>query len=291
MGADTPDPIDSTKRSKLTNPFVLALIPAITAILIAVLTIVTKSDSSSSSAHSSSSAPPATQAESDLGIRVDRDVNAYSGGWNAAFDGTLPKSTGLPTASDYEAALAWASTRGSVDVGLSHLRLSLVNRGAQSLTVRAIRAQVLNRASPLDKTLLNAPSAGARSLVSLLFNLDAGDVVEAQTASPDPFPTSQGPYFATHDVSLDPGETIELKLTVTTRTCYCQYNFEIEVVRNLAVEKFEVLDPFGRNFAITAFAKAYGASWVYGDLACEDNGIWGVKPGGGLAPDCSHPAP
>src|SRR5262249_8598061 len=171
MGADTPDPVESTKRSKLTNPFVLALIPAVTAILIAVLTIATKSDSPSSPAHSSPTAPPATQAESDLGIRVDRDVNAYSAGWNGAFDGTLPKSTGLPATTDYEAALEWASTRGSVDVGISHLRLSLVNRGAQSLTVRAIRGHVLDRASPIDKTLLNAPSAGARSLVSLLFDL------------------------------------------------------------------------------------------------------------------------
>jgi hypothetical protein len=127
--------------------------------------------------------------------------------------------------------------------------------------------------------------------VSLLFDLDVGDVVEAQTASPDPFPKSQGAYFASHDVSLDPGETIELKLTVITRTCYCRYNFEIEVVRDLAVEKFEVQDPLGRDFAITALAKAYRATWLYGALACEDNGIWGVKPGGEYLPDCSRRAP
>lgn len=136
MGGDTPDPGEPAKRSKLTNPFVLALIPAVTAILIAVLTIVTKSDSSSSSTHTPPSAPPPTQAESDLGIRVDRDVNAYSDGWNAVFAGALPKSTGLPAKSDYEAALAWASTRGmrSGSASLSVSQALSMGRGTNRKT-------------------------------------------------------------------------------------------------------------------------------------------------------------
>lgn len=232
----------------------------------------------------------AKQAESDLGIKIDRDIDGYRGGWTVAFDGALPKATGLPAKSDYQAAAEWAFTRGAVDVALGHLRLDLANRGAQRLTIRALRAHVIDRSPPIDKTSLNAPSAGANSLVSLLFDLDAGDVVEAQTASRDPLPKPQGPYFAANDVTLDPGETIDLKLSVVARTCYCRYNFEIEVVKDLATQNYEVGDAFGRSFAITGFVRDYGASWMYGYLACKDNGIWRVKPGGDVLPDCSHPA-
>ena len=279
---DTPDRARREGWSRLSSPFVLALIPAVAAIVVAVITISPKSDSPSP--------PPVTRVSSDVSYRIEPDLNLRGDGWKSVFDGPLPSSSGLPSKDDYAAAYQWASTRGAVDVGESFYRLQVVNNGAERLTIQAIRANVIDRASPMNKTSLSAPSAGATPLVSLLFDLDTGDRVDAQKTSGFGL-APQGSYFDANDVTLNPGETQQFKLSVVARTCLCHYKFELDILKGTAAEQLEIADELGHPFAITGPAASYNETWTYATLECRTSRIVAQSGGPDGPADCSRPSP
>ncbi len=275
-------PSAEREQSIWKHPFVLALVPAIAGILIAVITIRGSSDPQSRPA------PPPTRSSVDIAHRIERDLDAYEDGWSVAFEGPLPATSQLPSNRTYVSLLEWAVARGAVDVRDSHLRLYLENNGADRVTIRAIRAKVVERLAPVSRTFLRAPSAGANELIQLQFDLDSGDIIPASTvvSAPSAPTTRIDPFFSKNNVTLDPGETIDMQLHVSTRTCFCRYRFELEVVRADSTVTLEVGDNAGRPFAITAQSESYVERYFDGVLACQKPGLFRGDASGKV--DCSR---
>ena len=226
-----------------------------------------------------------------VSFRLERDWEEYRIGWSAAFEGPLPESSQLPTATAYVDKLRWAMARGAVDIEDSHLRLYLQNDGADRVTIRAIRAKVVERLAPISQTFLRAPSAGANELIPLLFNLDKGDSVAASTpvsvrGSPT---TSLESFFAKNNVSLNPGETTDIQIGVSSHSCYCRYKFEVEIIKVDSTLTLEVGDSAGRPLTITAQSPTYSDRWYDGSLACSRSGLFRGDDKGAV--DCTKRSP
>jgi hypothetical protein len=191
----------------------------------------------------------------------------------------------------YTDVYSWAKTRGAVDVGQSHRRLLLQNSGSDRITIRSISAKVIERLSPIAVTYVQAPSAGTNDLVDLGFNLDSGDVVAAQPEKTGPAgsqaDTSNLPFFSTKDVTLDPGESTDIKITARTAHCHCTYDFEVQVVKPNSTDTLEISDVNGRPLAITAPAEQYQNRYEDGQLACQSYSLFHMS---GAMADCSRPA-
>ena len=262
-------------RSWVTHPLLLALIPAVTAIVVAVITL------DAGGGDSIAPSPSTAAGGGGLEVRIDRDLDAYHEGWNVAFDEPLPPGGDAATSDGRETLLDWATTRGAVDVGRSSFRLYLDNDGDERLTVREMRARVERRDEPISATLLVAPAAGANDLVELFFPIAATDVVDAETVSEDAYPRPTGQrYFDEHNISLDPGETIDLKLIVTADGCTCHYVLELEILVGGSRQVVEVRDEVGELFAITARADRYEDQWEDGTLGCNRSELVPVTSSG-----------
>jgi hypothetical protein len=282
----------STWRSVLTHPLMLVLVPAVASIIVALIAL-PKSCSGPHPDHpeSASPGPPAAQ-QGGIAFRVDTDLEAYRGHWAVAFDGPLPPTNDFPTGKPrYTDVYSWAKTRGAIDVGQSHLRLLLQNNGSDRITIRSISAKVIERLRPITVTYVQAPSAGTNDLVDLSFNLDSGDVVAAQPENTGPegsqADTSNLPFFSTKDVTLDPGESTDIKITTRTALCHCTYDFEVQVVKPNSTDTLEIGDVNGRPLAITAPAEQYQNRYEDGQLACQSYSLFRMN---GAMADCSRPA-
>ena len=248
------------------HPFVIGALSSITAIIVAVITLSSQPDSAPD--------PKRDQkTQGDIAFRVEPDFEFYEEGWRVAFDGPLPDTAQYPDtgASDYVPKVKWAKTRGAIDIGESHLRLYLQNKGIERVTIRAVSAQVTERLDPLAQTYMEAPSAGVNEIIHLEFDLDSGDVVPAIKGTADGSAPSADakPFFSTRNVTLDPGETADFRLTAKSTRCLCKYRFELEIVKVDSTLKLEVGDSAGRPFAITGPAQSYVDRWTDGGLACQ----------------------
>jgi hypothetical protein len=280
-----------TWRSVLTNPLTLVLVPAVASIIVALIAL-PKSCSGPHLDQKSASPGPKTAQQGGIAFRVDTDLDAYRGQWAVAFDGPLPQTNDFPTGKPrYTDVYSWAKTRGAVDVGQSHRRLLLQNSGSDRITIRSISAKVIERLSPIAVTYVQAPSAGTNDLVDLGFNLDSGDVVAAQPEKTGPegsqADTSNLPFFSTKDVTLDPGESTDIKITARTAHCHCTYDFEVQVVKPNSTDTLEISDVNGRPLAITAPAEQYQNRYEDGQLACQSYSLFHMS---GAMADCSRPA-
>lgn len=269
-------------RSALKHPLILALVPAVTAVVVAVITVTSGGRSSSPPAETT---PPTRDAE--IAYRIERDLNEYSDGWQAAFADRLPETTQLPQDGKYTSLIQWAAARGAVDVGDSYLRIYVQNNGSERVTIRSIQAVVVERLQPMSKVLVHAPSAGLNEVASLDFDLDKADEVRAMHA-PDPEkPSVVEDFFARNNVSLDPGESIDLGLHVSATTCHCRYRFAFEILKGTSTLTLEVSDQSGRPFQITGPTTPYAERFTDGGLACSKKGLFRT-PVDSRSPDCSR---
>lgn len=282
-------------RGRLTHPLTLALVPAVASVLVGVFAWfpIPVPEPQPNNTESTSVNPPAAH-EAGIAFRLDPDLEEYRRGWDVVFDGPLPSTDDYPSGDPgYVEVYSWAKTRGAVDVGISHLRLLLENTGPDRVTIRSISAEVKSRQKPIDTTDVVSPSAGTNELVALAFDLDSGDLVSAQpeNAEGSQADTSNLPFFSTKNVTLDPGETTEIKITTRTKECHCLYNFEVVVVKPDSTTTLEIGDMNGRPLAITARAPRYQNSYENGALGCGSSGLFYRKTTGvGDLADCDRPA-
>jgi hypothetical protein len=212
-----------------------------------------------------------------------------------AFEGPLPSTSDYPAGKPgYVQVYNWAKTRGAVDVEESHLRLLLQNNGPDMVTIRSINAQVTSRMNPIDTTVVVSPSAGTNDLVALGFNLDDGDLVSAQpeiSAESSAADRSNLPFFSTKNVTLDSGETTDIKITARTAHCHCLYKFQVVVVKPDSTTTLDIGDANGRPLSITALAPQYQNSYENGQLGCTTYRLFHTKTSyGSRLADCNRPA-
>jgi len=96
-------------------------------------------------------------------------------------------------------------------------------------------------------------------------------------------------FFAEKNITLDPGETTDVKLDVFAKRCYCQYRFEIEMIRANSITTVEANGILGRPLMISGPADAYSDYWYDGRLACRKTGVF--RADSSREVDCSANAP
>ncbi|MFJ4658870.1 hypothetical protein ACIP5Y_47005 [Nocardia sp. NPDC088792] len=118
-------------------------------------------------------------------------------------------------------------------------------------------------------------------VIDLAFDLNKGDLVPAvpevdstnKTAkSPD---VAAMPFFSDKDATLDPRESIDMKLTTRTQTCFCLYSFEAVIITQDSTETMEIGDLGGRPFSITSRANSYVDKYT-AQNGCPQLGIYHV---------------
>ncbi len=272
----------------------LAIIPAVASVIVGIFAIFPRPDPVPPKEGAAASAETSMTREGGISFRLETDLDEYSGGWEVAFDGPLPATDDFPEGKPrYAEVYSWAKTRGAIDVDESHLRLLLQNDGTDRVTIRSIAAVVTSRKSPLLTTYVMSPGAGTNEIVALGYDLDDGDVVAAQ---PDIEPKSSEadadlPFFSTKNITLDPGESTDVKITTRTTECLCLYKFEIVVVKPDATTTLEIGDENGDPLAISARVPEYANRYENGTLTCGEYGLFHVKDvSTGRMADCSRPA-
>lgn len=287
-------PASASSRNPWTHPLTIAAIPAVATVIVGAFALFPRPDPQPqpqpNNTETSVDGGHVTQ-EDGVVFRIDPDLPEYRGGWWVAFDGPLPDTDDYPTGPpSYEKAYSWVSARGGVDVGESHLRMLLENNGQDRVTIRSINAKVIRRLEPIAVTDVVSPSAGTNDLVALAFDLDSGDLVVAQPeklgAGRDT-DTSEMPFFSTKNVTLDPGESADIKITTRAQDCHCLYTFVVEMVKPDATSTLEIGGTGGRPFAITGPAKRYATTYGNGQLSCMTSGLFESQNG---VVDCNKPA-
>jgi hypothetical protein len=268
----------------------IAIIPAVATVVAAAFAFFPNSCSAPSTGESATDDQPAAQ-EGGISFRIDPDLAEYRGGWEVAFDGPLPDTDDYPPGRpNYEQVYSWATARGAVDVGESHLRLLLENKGPDRVTIRSVNAKVVTRSAPIAVTDVISPSAGTNDLVALGFDLDSGDLVAAQ---PEKLgegrntDTSDMPFFSTKNVTLDPGESSDIKITTRTTECHCLYKFEVVLVKPDSTTTMEIGDMNGRPLEITGRAQSYDNTYENGQLGCMKYSLFATAD---RVIDCDRPA-
>lgn len=254
-------------NSKWRHPLTLATIPALAAVLAAVVALLPKCDSDQPSAATT----PGTVSQSGVAFRVDEGGLGPPDAWMLAFDGPLPPLTGAPENRDARDWYSWATTRGAVVVQSGTLRLLMDNQGSDRVNIRSIRARIVDRLPPIDQTLITAPAAGAEPLTTIAFDLDKGDSVDGVEVESPLYggpPPSHPPYFAENNITLNPGETEELNIIPYTGSCYCRFLLEIEIVDTKSTQTLEIGDRSGRPFELTADHGHFRAEHILGHLQC-----------------------
>ena len=284
-------------RRVLTHPLTLACVPVVGTIIVAVIALVPKYFPGPEPPSPSPSPTAPLGHQGGVAFRVDTDVDAYRGHWAVAFDGPLPPVNDYPPGKPtYAQVYTWMKARGALDVGVSHLRLLLQNNGSERVTIRSISAKVIQRLRPVNATYVQAPSAGTNDLVDLGFDLDSGDLVAAQPEKSGPeasqADTSNMPFFSTKDVTLDSGESTDIKITTRTALCHCSYRFEVEMVKPDSTDTLDIADIDGHPFAITAQAAQYTKAYEEGLLGCGNSGLFRLTKDqfGDQIADCGQPA-
>jgi hypothetical protein len=133
----------------------------------------------------------------------------------------------------------------------------------------------------INTTFVMSPSARTNDLVALGF-----DLVEAQPetlGSGRRADTSGLPFFSTKNVTLDPGESTDIKLTTQTDHCHCLYKLQIVIVKPDSTTTLDIGDVNGRPLAITALAQQYQDSYGNGQLGCMQRRLFHYKP-----PEAKH---
>jgi hypothetical protein len=148
-----------------------------------------------------------------------------------------------PTQPQYD---TWFRSRGGVDPDSSNLKVVVEGNGAHPVEITDIRA-VKHCRRPLSGTLFFSPPAGNIDTIGIGFNLDSVTSI----AENDDNGRLSGDFFASHTISLAPGEIQTLQITALTSRQYCQYKLELTVVDG-DTTKTETIGNHGRPFQVTA---------------------------------------
>ncbi len=129
------------------------------------------------------------------------------------FDVAFDHDIGVPKVSEQWAAL---HARGGVDVNKTDFELTLANRSQLPLTVTNIEAEVLgSRPSPTawEGYVFTQGGESIEKLTAILEDSSRGSATPLRS-SEGSNPSSNGPYFGSHIISLQPGEIYQAAITI-----------------------------------------------------------------------------
>jgi hypothetical protein len=175
------------------------------------------------------------------------------------FDVAFDHDIGVPKVSEQWAAL---HARGGVDVNSTDFELTLANRSQLPLTVTNIEAEVLgSRPSPIawEGYVFTQGGEPIKKLTAILEDDSRGSTTPLRS-SEGSNPSSNGPYFESHIISLQPGEIYQAAITIYVGeniTRELQYRFDI--AGNTASNGFSIHTPGSFRIAprMTSYVRKY----------------------------------
>lgn len=181
-----------------------------------------------------------------------------------ATPGEMPKNGNVSTIDD----LAYQA--GGQPVGQSGQRLIFRNHRSSKVLVTGIKPVIEKEAKPLDGTLVKFFSQGGSETTVVDLDLDAP---QPQPTRPDAGRRTDEPFFAGHNIVLDPGETHLMHFRTVTKRCDCSWR--LHVTYRYHDQDRTVLVPAADQppFRMTAYAVRYQA--VY---HVDPNGLHVVDP-------------
>jgi hypothetical protein len=111
-----------------------------------------------------------------------------------------------------------------IPAGLAGERVVLRNRRATTIAVTDLRPVVEQRGAPLNGTLVTPGPIGGPTPVTILeIDLDAPHPapVDADAAPP------RTPFFADHQIEVEPGAELPVQLTWVTKRCTCTWRVQL----------------------------------------------------------------
>jgi hypothetical protein len=141
-------------------------------------------------------------------------------------------------------------TELGIPVGQVKLRMVVQAKEARVL-LTGLRLVVDEARSPLTATLLAiGTQGGGGKPIQVVFDADAG---EASTSRGTPARNSAGrDYFAGDNYELDPGQSVEFRVLVTTRHCYCRWHLEVDVTLDGKTRSVAARRDNGMGFEVSA---------------------------------------
>ncbi|GGY98335.1 hypothetical protein GCM10010300_48060 [Streptomyces olivaceoviridis] len=126
-----------------------------------------------------------------------------------------------------EDVLGWARARGAVDFSSTLLFVTMTNRSDAHLTLRSVRALVLERGEPVRGALVSIQPAGSQAVPELVFDLDE---VEPELWEVDEYTrrtVGRRPYLDRTHVRLAPDESMKLIITAQVHRSCCTWRLRL----------------------------------------------------------------
>lgn len=151
-------------------------------------------------------------------------------------------------------------------VGIDRFSLIIQNpKGANSVQVEAIRAEILSRSAPYSGTLFTLPSQGSGDYPVVALDLDSADLRARQW---DPHSTEEvtvgSPYLESgHQIFVDGGTSQRIGIaTVATRFAY-EYRVVVTLLVDGQQRDFTLsADGHGAPYRLTPASKTYERAYV-----------------------------
>jgi hypothetical protein len=184
-------------------------------------------------------------------IGVAPDDDHYSDGWSLVMPRELVEGDHPPRKMNSPIAVRdWLVARGAFDGDASYLEINLEGQSESAVTIVGIEAEVTQRDAPLAGASVTSPSAGARDVIAVEFDLDKPrDVAMAEDGSP---------FFEDQAISLSHGEVEVVKVVAHARRSAVHWQLVVTYFHR-GEHKRRILKNGGEPFrtAPTAAAKAH----------------------------------
>jgi hypothetical protein len=183
-------------------------------------------------------------------INYDLDHVRQSRGPNIALPGIERERVGIPVGP--------GDTPAQPRV-YSQTKFTLVGNMSRPVGVKEITARIVGRLPPVSGTLFYVYGQGANPSESIGFDLDSANPRAELMADDASEPTETGRYyFDAKYVTLGKGERLQFTATVFTKTCHCDYVFDVEYSDG----SVGTVDDGGRPWRVTPFSSVYQASYT-----------------------------
>jgi hypothetical protein len=137
--------------------------------------------------------------------------------------------------------------------------ITLVGNHYRQVKITDISARILDRVAPPTGTLVYASPQGASPEESVGFDLDSNDLDARVTEEGTDVPhDTTRHYFDERQITLERFESLELKLSVFTRTCLCRFVFDITTDDGSVI----TANDDGSPWQVSAFAPGYAREYA-----------------------------
>jgi hypothetical protein len=155
----------------------------------------------------------------------------------------------------------WLAERGGVPAENTYLRLVLQGKAANAVLLSSMRARIVERRARLAGTPLWCGAGGAGVDIRFVYlDLDKSPAVGVHGEFSD---TKGLVHRKPFGFTLKRNETEVFEIWATTRTCYCKWVIELDLVVN-GTQAVKTITNRGRPFQTTAWSCCRSYVWMAG---------------------------